>query len=179
MPRYRTKQVLVDAYQVADPTPYPQPQWLFERLALEPDAAGSIVCTRGGSARYFVRTSNGLIPAAVGDWIVRGHEGDLAVVHPHLFALGYEPMVTEPSPDRRCGGCAHWFKDNVPDLGVCKLYPPLPSNCSSATSSQAVPWMADRDWCGQFEPRQPAGRRSDAVNRWCEAVDLLARSDDV
>jgi hypothetical protein len=62
---------------------------------------------RGGSHRWrvdgpalFIDTLEGEMRADVGDWIIRGLEGEFYPCKPSVFARKYEPALPEPAPVR-------------------------------------------------------------------------------
>ncbi|HXF73044.1 MAG TPA: hypothetical protein VNO79_10600 [Actinomycetota bacterium] len=92
MARYRKKPVVVDAIQ-NDGERVTIARWLLElgevgtgRLDLPP----TFSLNKGGSV--YIRTLEGTMRAEVGDWIVRGVQGEFYPVKPDIFEATYEPV---------------------------------------------------------------------------------------
>jgi hypothetical protein len=83
MPKFRKKPVVIEAVQITDATfetPHPNPEHL----------AG----VRYDPLQYaaFIDTLEGTMRADVGDWIIRGVQGELYPCKPDIFEATYEPV---------------------------------------------------------------------------------------
>lgn len=80
--KYRSKIVEIEAFQWK--TGYRAPQWF-----LDARAEGTATPDREGSCA--IKTPEGTMRASIGDWIIRGTEGELYPCKPSVFERKYEP----------------------------------------------------------------------------------------
>ncbi len=91
MPTFRKKPVVVEAWHFDafddQSSRMPQPIWMHEAID-----AGS-VWYQGGLNPYFtIKTLEGEMRANVGDWIIKGVNGELYPCKPDIFEKTYEAM---------------------------------------------------------------------------------------
>ncbi len=85
MPRFRKKPVVIDAFRIRREGPTPTPDWFTEALM-----TGN-VWYQGGEDFYFtIKTLEGEMRANIGDWIIRGVQGELYPCKPDIFEATYE-----------------------------------------------------------------------------------------
>jgi hypothetical protein len=88
--KFRKKPIVVDAFQV---TEYffevESPDWLMEAID-----SGNVFWFRGTGVveKLFVRTLEGNMKAEVGDWIIKGINGELYPCKPDIFDKTYEKV---------------------------------------------------------------------------------------
>lgn len=85
--KYRKKPVVIEAFQVHPDdgqTRLLPPPWLVEKIV-----DGSVRPLSGGGLDII--TLEGVMRADVGDWIIRGVQGELYPCKPDIFAATYEP----------------------------------------------------------------------------------------
>jgi hypothetical protein len=106
MTHYRKKPVLVEAVrflglEVVENTghninfdlDYALPFWLREALI-----GDTLFTANDDDEHLFVDTTEGVMGAAPGDWIIRGVKGEIYPCKPDVFAMTYEPAPA-PEPD--------------------------------------------------------------------------------
>jgi hypothetical protein len=96
--KYRKKPVVIDAVQfngfgsdgfvIFDDGKTPRPHWLIE-------AIGSALLFFGEPNTLTVKTLEGAIHASVGDYIIRGVEGELYPCKPDIFEKTYDKVEEE------------------------------------------------------------------------------------
>lgn len=89
MNKFRKKPVVVEAVQ-----------WLNRQIVCPPGPEWFVDAERAGIIRLHgdtlsIKTLEGTMEAAVGDWIIRGVKGELYPCKPDIFAATYDP-VDEP-----------------------------------------------------------------------------------
>ncbi|KUP22405.1 hypothetical protein AWJ19_27695 [Paenibacillus sp. DMB5] len=78
--KYRKKPVVIEAWQNADDTGWPD--WLDDADAgREP---GGVI---------LINTLEGVMRADLGDWIIRGIKGEVYPCKPDIFEATYEPVA--------------------------------------------------------------------------------------
>lgn len=89
MAQYRKKPVVIEAYQVQPDDemtrPLP-PMWLVRAMS-----SSSPSVLPGADGGLVIQTIEGMMRADVGDWIIRGVQGELYPCKPDIFAATYEP----------------------------------------------------------------------------------------
>jgi hypothetical protein len=89
--RYRKKPVVVEAMQVPDPDDLQAwgalAGWLMARAEFE--VAGPAHGT--GVDGLLIKTLEGVMRAEIGDWVIRGVQGEFYPCKPDIFAATYEP----------------------------------------------------------------------------------------
>lgn len=92
MPKFRKKPVVIEAYQVpADDDTHTKeiPSW-----ALPAVIKGDIILvTPDDTSKFCVKTTEGVMSGNVGDWIIKGVEGELYICIDSVFQKTYEPVV--------------------------------------------------------------------------------------
>lgn len=97
MPHFRKKPVVIEALNFID-TPgyevagYPggcEPEWYRGARTIDDDDPGFIAYRDGG---LVIGTLEGEMRASVGDWIIRGVQGEVYPCKPDIFAATYEPV---------------------------------------------------------------------------------------
>lgn len=86
--RYRKKPVVIEAYQVSQPTDdntRPIPQWLL-------DAIRAVNVRPFTDGHLEIYTLEGVMRADIGDWIIRGVKGELYPCKPDIFEATYEAV---------------------------------------------------------------------------------------
>lgn len=87
MTEYRKKPVVIQAYNIfGNEEP---PPWMHEALK-----SGVVDVARDGT--FEVKTLEGTMKGAKGDWIIRGVQGELYPCKAEIFAATYEAVETEP-----------------------------------------------------------------------------------
>jgi hypothetical protein len=92
MSKFRKKPVVIDAFQwTADIDQTDDPIWIVEAIK-----AGRVEIKRpvidGARLGLHIHTLEGSMVARVGDWIIRGVEGEIYPCKPDIFAATYEPV---------------------------------------------------------------------------------------
>lgn len=92
--RYRKKPVVIEAVQwtgdnIAD----------VSSLAMDSKNEIDVVGMQGGSLGINISTLEGEMTASIGDFIIKGVNGELYPCKADIFAKTYEPV---------CEGCKHW-----------------------------------------------------------------------
>lgn len=88
MAKYRKLPVVIDAYQIPpndDQTRELPPSWLLKEVA-----EGGI-WERGDA--WSIKTNTGVQLAVVGDWVIRGVEGEVYACPDSIFRATYEKAV--------------------------------------------------------------------------------------
>ncbi len=80
--KYRKKPVVIDAMLYDGGS-----ESLIEAAAF----LGSYFIDSGSNGEIFIETLEGDIRASVGDWIIKGVEGEFYPCKPHIFDKTYEP----------------------------------------------------------------------------------------
>lgn len=83
--RYRKKPIEVDAVVVALDG-MQRPDWLIEAIA-----SGAVYWQGGDDPYYTIETLEGVMRAKLGDYIIRGVNGELYPCKPDIFEATYEP----------------------------------------------------------------------------------------
>jgi hypothetical protein len=91
MIRFRKLPVEVEAFKwTGDIDQTDDPPWIIEAMN-----AGTVeIAERTTSSYMIIRTLEGVLTASLGEWIVRGVEGEIYPVKPDIFAKTYK-AVTE------------------------------------------------------------------------------------
>jgi len=88
MARFRKKPVVVEAFRwTGGPDQEEDPVWAVEAIK-----AGRMYYQGGPEPYMTIETSEGTMRANVGDWIIRGVEGELYPCRPSVFEATYEPV---------------------------------------------------------------------------------------
>lgn len=93
MPRFISKQVEIEAYQIIDEEndhTVETPRWLID--AILADKVKLIVesATVPGRKTFTVHTDEGIMEGQVGDWIIKGLEGELYPCRDSIFKAKYD-----------------------------------------------------------------------------------------
>lgn len=87
MAQFRKKPVVIEAVQVSlAGLPMERPQWLVDAIG-----DGTVYWQGGDTPYYTIETLEGAMRANLGDWIIRGVNGELYPCKPDVFAKTYEP----------------------------------------------------------------------------------------
>lgn len=90
MAQFRKKPVVIDAFRwTGDRDQTEDPDWIVEAIF-----RGSVMFMppRGPDIKMVIRTLEGQMWAAPGDWIIRGVAGEIYPCKPHIFEATYEPV---------------------------------------------------------------------------------------
>lgn len=79
--KFRKKPVVIEAWQNVDSEKFPK--WLDDAYR-----AGKVYLGGGGS--IYITTLEGTMRAELGDWIIRGVQGELYPCKPDIFEQTYE-----------------------------------------------------------------------------------------
>lgn len=90
MARYRKKPVVISAVQFLDTA---ESQKAIVAMSRD-GTTGRILTFKAGELA--IKTLEGTMIANVGDWVIRGVEGELYPCKPGIFARTYEPALYEP-----------------------------------------------------------------------------------
>lgn len=93
MPQFRKKPVVVEAVRWTN-APHGELAEIM-RLAADNLTARTITFAADGTADLIIKTLEGDMRATVGDWIVRGVQGEVYPCKPDIFDLTYEPVPEE------------------------------------------------------------------------------------
>lgn len=83
MPKYRKKPVVIEAVQITDAMfdmPHPNPEHI-PGVRYDPTLR-----------RVYIVTKEGTMQGDLGDWIIRGIQGELYPCKPDIFEQTYEPV---------------------------------------------------------------------------------------
>lgn len=100
--KFRKKPVVIEAYQWKESDALNLrgkgwPNWLVAATRCAEDGAGQIV-TQSFEGYATIKTLEGEMRADIGDWIIRGINGELYPCKPDIFAATYEPAdVSAPA----------------------------------------------------------------------------------
>jgi hypothetical protein len=89
MGQYRKKSVVIEAYEFQNKVgPDTRPDWIIEAVN-----DGRIRFHRGRNlpSHLTIDTLEGVMRADIGDWIIRGVQGELYPCKPDIFEKTYEP----------------------------------------------------------------------------------------
>lgn len=99
MPKFRKKQVVIEAWQWSGKVDYrnPPPDWLPWVFAPMASEAATRACVEVGEIRRYenflhIGTLEGVMACAPNDWIIRGIKGELYPCKPDIFAATYEAV---------------------------------------------------------------------------------------
>jgi hypothetical protein len=101
MSKYRKKPVVIEAVQLCDLDA------LHRVLAFLDQDGGPLY--EIGSAGIAIKTLEGTMLAAFGDWIIKGIAGEFYPCEPDIFAATYEPVDASPPEGPRptcCWACS-------------------------------------------------------------------------
>ena len=87
MARFRKKPVVIDAFEFTWPLEN-APSW-FSRAIND----GVVFCQGGVEPYLTIKTLEGDHRANLGDWIIRGVQGELYPIKPDIFAATYEEVA--------------------------------------------------------------------------------------
>jgi len=96
MPKFMSKQVTIEAYQVVDEDndeTRETPKWLIDAVI----SGKVILITKShmfpGKQTFIVQTDEGTMEGKVGDWIIKGLEGELYPCRDSIFKAKYDLVV--------------------------------------------------------------------------------------
>lgn len=91
MPRYRKKPVVIEARHLT-PETFDETLWWINTNGGD---AHRNVRVRDTAIVLVIETLEGEMAAQIGDWIIRGVQGEFYPCKPDIFAATYEPEPTE------------------------------------------------------------------------------------
>lgn len=112
MPMFRKKPVVIEAWRFDS---FDFPAWLGNPIAPE-EADGPYVMPNG--EELCIPTLEGTMTASVGDWIIKGVNGELYPCKPDIFEKTYEPEPTteeNATPEKEtktCPDCGEEVDEN-------------------------------------------------------------------
>jgi hypothetical protein len=92
MPRFREKLVVIDAFQIGSDRCYPD--WLHDAVTANVVITHAAAGSDGWKEPFDnadIKTSEGVMHAQRGDWIIKGVKGGLYPCKPDIFAATYGP----------------------------------------------------------------------------------------
>ena len=96
--RFRKKPMLIEAFQFIWPcSPTALPEWWQAALAKPSDVVGNArmhQAMHGDPAHCLIFTREGVMRADLGDWVIRGVQGELYPCKPDIFAATYEEVTS-------------------------------------------------------------------------------------
>ena len=98
--KYRKKPVEIEAFQydgdlMNSDGNYCVPQWAVDVFEAGIMYYDSMYLVGGSPCELFIRTLEGRLHVSVGDYIIRGVQGELYPCKPDIFAMTYEPVEGE------------------------------------------------------------------------------------
>jgi hypothetical protein len=93
MPRFRKRPVEIEAFQLLIGAP--MPEWFtaaLEAKTVEPLPPAQLGDLNWGSDGLVVHTLEGQMSADIGDWIIKGVEGELYPCKDSIFRVSYEAV---------------------------------------------------------------------------------------
>lgn len=98
--KFRKRPVVIEAfqYQAHGTARDNWPTWFHEAWEKPSQAKGAAYCRNDGELRTFITTLEGTHEVRVGDWIIRGIQGELYPCKSDIFDATYEP-VTDSTPE--------------------------------------------------------------------------------
>jgi hypothetical protein len=89
--RYRKKPVIIDAFQfTGGPDQKEDPEWIVE--AIKNKTVGVYSMNENGICKLEIQTLEGTMAANVGDYVIKGIEGEIYPCKPDIFEKTYEPV---------------------------------------------------------------------------------------
>lgn len=87
MPKFRKKPVVIEAYQFDNRLTNRPPFWLTKEVD-----AGNVEVSRKGqlATHLIIKTLEGEMRADLGDWVIKGVQGEIYPCKPDIFAATYE-----------------------------------------------------------------------------------------
>lgn len=87
MGKYRKSPIVIDAFRYKV---HPEPEWFVEAVNLGNISVWSTMC--------FIKTLEGKMRCDIGDWIIRGIDGELYPCKNDIFIKTYEAVDDKDSP---------------------------------------------------------------------------------
>lgn len=81
--KFRKNPVVIEATQLSEVNAWDVAAWA---------AGAEVVCDIAVPIGINIRTLEGTMSAAIGDWIIRGVKGEFYPCKPDIFAATYEPV---------------------------------------------------------------------------------------
>lgn len=88
MAKFRKRPVVIEAFRFTVPMEDFLPRWLADAMR---EKKVRFIVPHTEPDHLLIETIEGTHRADLGDWIVRGIQGELYPVKPDIFALTYEP----------------------------------------------------------------------------------------
>lgn len=113
MAMFRKRSVVVEARQFKDDSVEPV-------RALAEWCGGKVVIRYFAGTAIEISTLEGTMVATIGDWIIRGVEGEFYPCKPHIFAATYEPAETKSEVGETVDQVVASLRamDEIPDVHV-------------------------------------------------------------
>jgi hypothetical protein len=97
MPQFRKKPVVIEAFQLTEETTRSNehwPQWAHEAWNIPRGEPGSLGRWNAGTSDgpLLIQTLEGAMRVDIGDWIIRGVQGELYPCKPDIFDATYEAV---------------------------------------------------------------------------------------
>lgn len=97
MAKFRKKPVVIEAFQLTEVTRYDNrdwPQWMHEAWNKDKKEEGAVYPFSDESfgKGLQIHTKEGVMLASIGDWIIKGVNGELYPCKPDIFEKTYEPV---------------------------------------------------------------------------------------
>ncbi len=108
--KFRKKPVIIEAVQFLPGEKYIQG---IVQLASGGSRRVDLLTMEGAYPQLFIETLEGRMEARVGDWIIKGVNGELYPCKPDIFEMTYEPVDSMPLFDDWPGG---WKKESRDDV---------------------------------------------------------------
>jgi len=88
MAKFKKKPVVIEAFQwTGGPDQTEDPTWIVEAIK-----RGDVYYQGGDTPYLTIETLEGKMRANLGDWIIRGVNGEIYPCKPDIFLKTYEPM---------------------------------------------------------------------------------------
>lgn len=102
---FRKRPVVIEAMQLTGPAPqiHTVYQWIEQNTEGSFDPQAKTVPASGVSidpatGNFLIATLEGVMSAGLGDWVIRGVQGEFYPCKPGIFAATYEPADDEEDP---------------------------------------------------------------------------------
>lgn len=92
MPKFRKKQIVIEAVKASDVVKCAATEWsALPKWIIDAYDQAKLVIT---SKNVHIHTLEGVMDAAIDDWIIQGVKGEIYPCKPDIFELTYEEDVT-------------------------------------------------------------------------------------
>ncbi len=124
MSKFRKRPVVVEAFQFDGDCINSNGEWYVPEWARNALESGSMYfgspCDDEPPYELYINTLEGTMRAAVGDYVIRGVNGEIYPCKPDIFAKTYEPAdvsAADVAPVVRCKDCSKKGTDSCPLYG--------------------------------------------------------------